>query len=133
MKMKSVKDTQIICSVDVVPAQVQHGYRAPALFCMNTDTPSQGHLWYKTITVVFARCRPRDNKAPGSQAGTIKTLCFRYQQSQGEPSSGIPRFLPQGLLMITWGMLMPAMQMQTLCEATASARICQSSGFQGKY
>jgi len=56
----------------------------------------------ENITAAFARCRPRDNKAYGSQAGTIKAFFFQYQKSEGELCNSIPRFFPQGQLMIMW-------------------------------
>lgn len=103
---------------------------------MNANKPAEGNLWYRNFRAAFAAGRPRDKEAPGSHTGTIQSLLFSPTKGLERTRQRCPRISPTGPAQdhvdIFMGMLMPAMQRQTLHKATASICTSQSSGFQGK-
>lgn len=121
--------------MDAVLAKAQQGYREPALTDGNTNTPAEGNLWYRNFRVAFVLGRPRDKEAPGSHTGSLQSLLFSPPRGLERARQQRPRITPAGPAQdhvgMFMGMLMPAMQTQTLHKATASTCTSQSSGLQG--
>lgn len=106
------------------------------LFDVNANTPAEGNLWYRNFRVAFALGRPRDKEAPGNHTGTTESLLSSPTKGLQRARQWCPRITPAGPAQdhvgMFMGMLMPAMQTQTLHKATASTCTSQSSGFQRK-